>query len=376
MSKFEVPVVEYTLENHPNADTLSIAHIKGWQCVVKTSDFESEFVKLGVYVPLDTIAEPDHPLLGFLEGKKVKTIKLRKVLSQGVLLPFSAVSRHLGYEPRLGDDLAEALKLKKYEAPLKTCALIKGSSQNLFLPRPDWFHEFTDIENWKNYPFVIKDDEPVIITEKIHGTNAVFGLSNTNEFFVGSHHKVLRLEPYVSNNTKIRWSKRNILRKLIDSVLRRKPELTVPPENVWTNVANRLDMKNVLLSLKQWFVGCETIVLYGEIIGQGIQDLTYGLSGVDLYVFGIKVDGQYIDPRIVQRSVENAGLKFVPVLYEGLFNQDCLKLADGKTTLNAEHVREGIVIEALVNRIHPMLGRVILKRVSDDYLMRKNGTDN
>jgi RNA ligase (TIGR02306 family) len=95
MSIFQAPLTTFKLEKHPNADSLSIARIDvaDWQCIVKTEEFENE--NLAVYIPLDAIADKEHPLLNFLDGKRVKTCRLRGELSQGVLLPYSKVKNFL-----------------------------------------------------------------------------------------------------------------------------------------------------------------------------------------------------------------------------------------------------------------------------------------
>ena len=77
MSLFSAPLSKFTIEKHPNADTLSIIKIGEWQCVVRTEDFVDE--TLAVYVPLDAIAAVDHPCLSFMKGQRIKTCKLRGV---------------------------------------------------------------------------------------------------------------------------------------------------------------------------------------------------------------------------------------------------------------------------------------------------------
>jgi len=373
MSQLNVPVVEFTLEKHPNADTLSIAHIKGWQCVVKTQDFENEV--LGVYVPIDSIAESDHALLGFLEGKKVRTIKLRKILSQGVLLPYSIVCRYLGYEPKIDENLADALSIRKYEAPLKTGSMFQSGKSlvDIYHEQPDWFCKFTDIENWNNYPSIIKSGDYVVITEKLHGTNSRYGISKDGEIFIGSHNRTLKLFPFISSREQKRWNNRSFFRKVVDYVLRRKPKVTVPPPSVWSQIYYRENFSEVLSSLRNVYPNSD-IVVYGEIVGPGIQDLTYGHE-LEFYAFGLTINGLYIDPRIAKLSLEMLNLKFVPILYDGNFNENLLDLCNGKSEL-ADHIKEGIIIEDLTNSFDSHIGRIILKKISEAYYLRKNGTDN
>lgn len=177
MSKHIAEVVEYTLERHPNADTLSIAKVKGWQCVVKTENFidneqDPFYCGLGVYIPLDMIAPADHPLLSFLEGKRLKTVKLRGELSQGVVLPLKTVCIQylLKKLPAVGDDLTDLLGVKRWEPPVEAGSptSVKGGGHE-DVPRPAWLSKYTDIENWNHWNDVITPGTPVIIQEKLHG---------------------------------------------------------------------------------------------------------------------------------------------------------------------------------------------------------------
>ena len=391
MSELIVQTVEFTLEKHPNADTLSIAHIKGWQCVVRTEDFKNE--QFGVYIPLDSICKTTNPLLNFLEGKKVKTIKLRGVISQGVLLPLSQVVNYLGFTPKLDENIKDHLGIVKYEAPLKMLNFYSGHVDT-FHDQPEFFNMYTDIENWNNYPNIISDGEPVRITEKLHGTNARFGISSNFDIFVGSHKRTLRIEPYLSKKTLEKWNHRSVWTKFLDFLLSNKPTMTIPPDNIWIRVYRNYHIE-AFLSFVQEAVyhrvkdDCmekseiKSVVVYGEIVGEGIQDLKYGHSDLGFYVFGITVDGKYLSPKDVDalllkyNSFNNAvKINSVPVLFEGAFSKELLKLADGKDIPSNSHVREGIVIEALTNTFSKSLGRVVLKKVSDAYYIRKNSQDN
>ena len=73
---------------HNNADNLELVNILGWQVVVKRNEFkEGEFC---VYIPIDSVL-PDKPEFEFLRNKdfRIKTIKLRGNLSQGICFPLS-----------------------------------------------------------------------------------------------------------------------------------------------------------------------------------------------------------------------------------------------------------------------------------------------
>ena len=110
----------------PESDFLELAHIMGWQCVVKKGEFQEG--DLGVYFEVDSFL-PIHPRYEFLrgssyrenvdngEGFRIRTVKLRGQLSQGLILPLS-----LSSFPELegfneGDDVTEKLGVKKWYIP-------------------------------------------------------------------------------------------------------------------------------------------------------------------------------------------------------------------------------------------------------------------
>lgn len=399
MSTFTVPVVRYTLEKHPNADTLSIAHIKGWTCIVRTADFEarenSMYSKgapgygLGVYVPLDAVADKEHPLLSFLEGKKIKAIRLRGVFSQGVLLPLEQVVNTfpLAFKkfPEEGDDLAEILQIKKYEPPVRpTTASVKGAEGHVEVVRPTWLHRYTDIENYNNYTETLQPGEEVEATLKLHGTSAIFALIN-NEFYICSRNRCLRTKSKTIRVPRFTNKKvKKVLRALGLENLFGKKKVLPPPDSVWHKAFKQFDLENKLRYLSDLasFHGNDypAVAIYGEIIG--VQDLMYGLNKgeIDFYVYDIRIEGRdpvsdYVDPDDLTAFCADLGLKKVPILYRGPFTPEVLELRNGPDPIGKTHVREGIVVKPVVNRVDSYVGRVVLKRIGEDYLLRKNDQD-
>lgn len=173
MSQFKVEVVSVKLGEHPNADSLSIVEVEGWQIVVKTLDFVR--INLGAYIPLDAIV-PATSEWEFMKDSKyrVKTKKLRGALSQGLLIPAKP-------EWKLGQDVTEELGIRKY-IPGEDSVKTGGDS----ISAPGNFKYHTDIERIQNFPEFFDESHDVVITEKIHGTNFRFGVID-DEFMIGSH---------------------------------------------------------------------------------------------------------------------------------------------------------------------------------------------
>lgn len=126
------------------------------------------------------------------------------------------------------------------------------------------------------------------------------------------------------------------------------------------------------------------MVVFGEIFGDGVQDLTYGHGNGkrSFRVFDILVGGEYADYWDMRDLLDDVqaetgiALEAVPLLYRGPFSYELVdKYTRGQTTLPGGHVREGIVIRPVLERYEDKLGRVILKSISEDYLLRDNGTE-
>lgn len=170
MSTLKVEVVRIeTLENHPNADRLELAHVKGWQCVVQKGVH-----KVGdrvLYVPIDSILPKEVEDKIFGPDAKVKpnkgrirTIKLRGAISQGMVVPLQLFN--MDFRP-IGTDVTAELGITKYEPPEPNFV-----GKKTYAPprkKNPFFHKYTSIENFKNYPNLFQEGEEVVITEKIHG---------------------------------------------------------------------------------------------------------------------------------------------------------------------------------------------------------------
>ncbi|MBD3262246.1 MAG: RNA ligase (ATP), partial [Candidatus Altiarchaeales archaeon] len=168
MAGFSVTIEKIEVIQHHNADRLEIALVGDYRSVVLKGQFKTG--DLVAYIPEQAIV-PD-PLLqelglkGRLAGKdknRVKAIKLRGVLSQGICY----AAREGWVE---GQDVTEELGVTKYVPPVPT-----HMSGAAFGAGKDRCVSY-DIENFKRYPDIFKEGEPVTFTEKIHGTFAQFGL--------------------------------------------------------------------------------------------------------------------------------------------------------------------------------------------------------
>lgn len=338
---------------HPNATKLEIAVIKGLTTIVGKGEFQRGqrvvFFPPGILIPPDVsqvLGVQKYLKHAEFDGIKcqcrVAACRLRGEPSSGFIIPApELLSHHV-----LGSDVSVMWAARKYEPPVR---YFYGD----LAPEDNQFHKYTEIEHYWRFNDAIPDGTLVRITEKIHGTNSRVGLVLKNgefEFMAGSHRT--RRKRSEGENTSIYW------RPLED-------------DRVLTLLTHLCDEKN-------------SVIVFGEIYGAGIQDLDYGTK--DGYrVFDISVNGKYLDWEAVKAACTQFGVEMVPVLYEGPFSKDLVKqFTYGPTTLAEPDAikssfkdREGCVITPQIEQFYaPTGGRLILKSVSVDYLDRKGAQDN
>lgn len=306
------------------ADFLELATIDGWCCVVNKGKF-----KVGddcLYFEVDSLL-PMLPQFEFLksrgtkkmmvdqketEGYRLRTIRLRGALSQGLALPltdFPEVLPHL-FRSDMLVDLASILGVIKYEQPIP--AQLQGMIKGNF---PE-FIEKTDQERVQNLTKELKSAAGLTfeVTEKLDGSSMTVYLKD-GEFGVCS---------------------RNL-------------ELKESEGNTFWRVAREMDLENKLRAFGK------NVALQGELVGPGIQGNPYRLSGATCYFFNVYAINERASMLPAGRTyvLTELGLrdKMVPVLFEsfGLSNEpvkDLLARADGESHLCPAVKREGLVFNS------------------------------
>ncbi len=360
MSELIVQICEIdSVEPCPNSDRLDVYTIKGWKIVSSRIDADGNQIPryiVGdrvIYIPPDSVLplelsdklditkylSPVKNELGEYAGGRVRAIRLRGQPSYGCM--FEAED---GLE--IGTDVAEKYGITKWEPPPEH---IDGDAEKSN-PR---FERYTSIENIGNFPHMIEENEEVIFTEKCHGCNFRGGriFEDGSFIYAAGSHGVRRKEFEESGKRSKFWGPMtDNVKRLLDFLCN--------------------DEKNVMI--------------YGEIIGAGIQDMTYGYTnGISFRMFDISVDGIYLDFDYKVELFNKFEIDMVPILYRGPFSKEKVaEYTSGETTICPPEKagkfkgREGIVITPVKERIDYMGRRVILKSISVDYLARKGGTDS
>lgn len=358
------------------ADKIELAGILGWQCIVKKNEFKVG--DLAIYVEIDSVMPSDNPDFAFLESKhyKIKTMKMRGVISQGIIFPLSVL--HNGKTYDIGDDVTDVLKIKQVEddvpkqqvkdpaAAIKQChkKLFKNkvflwfmkfkwfrkTVYKLLAPKkkpknfPDWIVK-TDETRLQNMPFVLDTykDKPMVVTEKLDGTSTSFGLRKEKK----------RKYDFAVCSRNVRQTDIN--------------QKCFYDDNVYHQIANKYDIRNVLMQILEKYKAT-TVVLQGETIGEAIQKNKYGLKGIDFYAFNLVIDGVKMDSTVATDVMHEFGIKWVPIIKANFkllpTVDEMIAYADGKSTL-CDTLREGVVIRDHDNTIS-------FKCISNQFLLKHN----
>lgn len=316
---------------HNNADSLEIVKILGWTLCVLKGQFQKD--QQVVFIEPDAILPEGRPEWEFMRDRhfRVKTIRLRGVISQGLVFPKTILPMPAILEVELGQDVTELLGITKYEPyiPAQLAGKIKGNF-------PGFLHKTDEqriqgvpevLERWKGFAF--------LMTEKIDGTSftaylkdGVFGVCSRN----------LELQEDDCNT-------------------------------VYWKIAKELDLKNKLEILGgNW-------AIQGELIGQGIQKNKYCLSNVQLKVFNIfNIDlGKYLDQDDLANKIVLLGLDPVPLLNQIVLNHtvdQLVELSKGSSKLNSKIPREGIVFRPEHEMYDEDLGRLSFKQINPEFLLK------
>ncbi|MFE0041508.1 RNA ligase (ATP) [Streptomyces sp. NPDC059015] len=364
MSTLRVTAEPLTIHEHPNADALELAQVGLYRAVVAKGAYRSG--DFAVYIPeqavLPAALVDELGLTGRLAGKasdRVKAVRLRGELSQGIVCrPEALAGADLERAAADGTDFAELLGITKWSPPIPPT--MSGDVE----PAPDLL-PWVDIENLQRHPDVFAPGEPVVVTEKLHGTACLV------TYVAGDHGAAV---PPAGSSGRVMVSSKGFGAKGL--------ALREDPRNLYWRAVRGHAVPEAAARLAAE-LGATRVGIFGEVYGAGVQDLSYGANarsaGLGFAVFDVsaEIDGrvQWLD---AVRLLDGE-LPLVPRLYEGPFDPDTvLALASGRETVSGEelHLREGVVVRPVTERWSPVVGgRAIAKCVSPAYLTRKGGTE-
>ena len=306
------------IKDIPDADLIQAYRVGGWWVVGKKDEFVVG--SLVTYLEIDSFVP--HELASFLskgkepreymgiKGERLKTVRLKKQISQGLILPLPKVLPGL-FEFTEGEDLTEALGIIKWEAPEEFIPANANGNFPSFIPKTDQqrvqnlsreFNEWlTDGSVWQK-------------SEKIDGSSMTVFVNADNSGVCSRNLELLEDE----NNTYWKMTKKY---KLIETL-----------RSTGRNLA-----------------------FQGEIYGQGINGNLYGLDDQRFALYAIyDIDAQcYLPPDQAYRTALVLGVPHVP--HEGNLSlgefystmQELIDDADGMSCVNTKAIREGYVLKNL-----------------------------
>ena len=320
------------------ADNIEIAVIDGWNCVVKKGSFSPR--EIIVYIEIDSFI-PIHPYFEYLrkssfrkmgeeEGFRLKTIRLRGVYSQGLVVSLKDLIKEGLLEDKIYitgfEDVTEKLGIKLYEPPIPSqlSGKMKGNFPS-FIPKTDELR----VQNLDYHKLI---NETYYVTEKLDGSSITI-----------------------------------YLKEDIFGVCSRNIDLLEDEDNTFWKTARKLDIENLLR--KQ---GLNDIALQGELIGEGIQGNKYKLKGHHIRffnVYNITNSKRFELEKIREVVVYGLGLEMVPVLNENYKlpsdRKELLSFSEGKSQL-CDTEREGIVIRTQYS------SDISFKVISNKFLLKED----
>lgn len=319
-----------------NSDNLNIAIIGGWKIVINKNENFNIGDKV-VYFEIDSFL-PEEERYEFLRkysfkmfegnpGFRIRTIKLRGQISQGLIMPISKFPE-IPEDMTIDTDLTELLNVKKYEI----IKIVNGFPAGLFpsfIPKTD----AERIQNISDKVLQKLDGKSFEVTQKLDGTSLTM----------------------FKNNENVSFCSRNLELKETDNVSISSHEL----------IFRRYKEK-----LIEW--NGFNIAIQGEIIGKEIQGNREKLATIDFYCFNIyNIDeARYLTPEEREDVIKFFEIKLVPVInknwilrYNNNIMEDILNMADGKSIISG-NLREGLVFKLNDDP------DVNFKSISNKYLLK------
>lgn len=330
------------VSKHPNADTLDICTVGGWKVVTRTGQFKTG--DLGVYISIDSwVPDEVAPFLSKgsvpkkyngVPGYRLKTIKLRGQVSQGLLMSADDVSKFLSCLIE-GEVLDLVLGIQKWELPISPhlSGLVKGSFPS-FIPKTDQER----VQNLTKHVFTKEwQHELWEVTVKMDGSSMTVFWKDSETFGVCSRNLMLRLNQ---------------------------------EGNAFVNMEREMKILEKLANCGL------PVAIQGELCGPGIQGNNEQLLYNQFFIFDVFdiASGKYLSPHQRRIFLKTIGLwpYSVPVMHENisLYNlglatmDDFLDFADG-SSFKENVKREGVVFKS-------QTGQKSFKVISNEYLLKNS----
>lgn len=355
MAKWEVIRGNIELKEHPNADSLQLGKIGSFQVVCQKGVYADGDEVLFIpekSVLHDTIAEPYRKYLAGPDKNRVKAVRLRGELSMGICMSMQEAWNLCGEIPDDCGDLAEVLGITKYEPPIPHC--LAGEVEPI---SGLWSQH--DVEQFGIYASEFGDDEDVMITEKIHGSQVMYGLSSSGDFVVASK-----------------------------GLLSRGLSLKDTESNTYWRAARNCDINRMMEQYAgELDDGWKTIQFFGEVIPVQGGNWTYGHdpNKPTVLLYDVRVDGNSVPFLWLPDEVIDLWVPVIPVgaggyRLTGKFGGVKSKLpelckAKERVSGNDLHISEGLVVRPYPDRRASDGTRLMVKVINPAYAKKETGEE-
>jgi RNA ligase (TIGR02306 family) len=343
------------------ADNIEQVVVGGWNCISQKNTYKiNDFVIVATtdaVIPIE-LSDSLNVTNYLRKGQRVRTVKLRGVYSECLLIPMKFNKQPIGDNYSDGKDMMEIMSITKYEPPIKQRQLASGKKIR-YQDNPN-FHVYYKFPNVKNVPGMFDEDDMVEISRKIHGTNARYGIVKKKKLSI-----IDKVKKFFGNE----WIEYEYVYGS-HNVEKGSDSQGFYDTDVWQTIAEKYNIREKLWDMfklsKRYYNIEDSIVIYGEIYGAGIQkNYDYGLSDIDYVGFDTTINGEYCDASrsfIIQNEL---GLPYVPVLAVDNWSQELQdNLVFNNFIKGTKVPHEGIVIKALNGDRHK-----VAKVINPDYLI-------
>jgi RNA ligase (TIGR02306 family) len=364
------------------ADRIELAFINGWQVVTQVG--QHKVGDLVVFYEIDSFLPSSDPRYasfsdrftnwGDKHGMRLKTIRLRKQLSQGLIMPVAAFPELTAYEHgslpiQEGDDVTEVLKIEKWE-PIEKESTAKGPGSSAGKRFPAFIRK-TDQERIQNYGHMVEMalDEEFEATMKKDGSSlTVARIDPASPFYADASAMV---------NANLKWHRK--IKLWFDGKMGKAvPIYMVCSRNVMLPLEGEsnfhLASHRALQALRKLPAGT-SLAVQGEVVAPDIQDNYEKVSTVEFHMFDLfDIDTQtYVLP-IARRAFATANKIPHAKVVDGGKLRDIVRYKDGDDIVallltyatgpgdNPGVQREGVVFKSESRDFS-------FKAVSNEYLL-------
>jgi RNA ligase (TIGR02306 family) len=356
-----------------DADRIELIIIGGWQVVSQKGHHKGDLV---VFYEIDSFIPASDPRYASFsdrfttwngkEGMRLKSIKLKKQLSQGMIMPLAEFPE-ISANAHEGDDVTEVLGIEKWEITEKENTSIMANKTRSF----PFFIRKTDQERIQNYGGLVSralDEEFEVTVKKDGSSMTVFRVDPESKYYDDAKNLV---------GIKKSWWKR-----LLEYIRRqREPVYGICSRNVLLPLEGDSNFhkaaRNVLMALdSEGEYNSTSYAIQGEVVAPDIQGNYEKVSNVEFHMFDLfDIDNQkYVLPLDRRVFTSLNGIRHVKVVDSGKL-KDIVRFQEGDDIVkklltyasgpgeNPGVDREGVVFKSMTRDFS-------FKAVSNEYLLK------